>query len=671
MSNNMQSPLSENSDPLVTANHCINQKKFNEASRIIDQEIEKTPSNDRAVMLKSALFEAKQDYKKALDECNEAINMAPQHALYKLKKGQLLFFLDDLNSVKDTLLDFLINSPDHKDGLNLLANVYQRLNEKVPELIILLRLSNVSTLSNERASRIFLLANQVNITHFSPESVGGIIKLLDREEFDGRSLSYLISRYIEFQYLSENTKTNVSLVRILNDNLLMKALPLVRLCSYKVEQFLTGLRKALSVVLINDEKNTLRFISIVRAIGLNNFLNEYVAYIDDTDTELLHNAVKLLEIAMQSECWHPEKSEALLLFIAMYQSLYELPCSSKMLDFDLESWPKSLHDIAKLSLFDTQNEINIANNIETLSEIKNSVSKQVQQQYEEHPYPRWTKTSASTIPNLAAAIVYSAPQVQERLPKTLFDPNTPMLVAGCGTGHQPIIQAKRFPGSRITAIDISRRSLAYAKIKANELNIRNVDFYQADILELPDTLGMFDYIECCGVLHHMEDPKKGWKKLVGRLNQSGIMKIALYSATARKAITDERETIENLGLSPTSESIRRHRQTMFQKATFQKGASNNAIISSDNFFSLSECRDLLFHRQEHCFSWRDIQQCCEELGLEFLGLTELDTVRDAFFKAYPQEKNTSSLTLLDEFERNNPDAFRAMYQFLVQKKTLS
>ncbi len=84
-----------------------------------------------------------------------------------------------------------------------------------------------------------------------------------------------------------------------------------------------------------------------------------------------------------------------------------------------------------------------------------------------------------------------------------------VLIAGCGTGQHAIVVAKQLPDAEILAIDLSRASLAYATIRAEEASVRNLAFRQADILGLTSAQGPFDYIECCGVLHHTRAPAEG------------------------------------------------------------------------------------------------------------------------------------------------------------------
>src|SRR5581483_12481339 len=80
-----------------------------------------------------------------------------------------------------------------------------------------------------------------------------------------------------------------------------------------------------------------------------------------------------------------------------------------------------------------------------------------------------------------------------------------ILVAGCGTGQQAIMTARRFATARVLAVDLSLASLSYAKRMSRVLGVQNIEYAQADILRLPSLSRSFDLIEATGVLHHMAD----------------------------------------------------------------------------------------------------------------------------------------------------------------------
>lgn len=247
-------------------------------------------------------------------------------------------------------------------------------------------------------------------------------------------------------------------------------------------------------------------------------------------------------------------------------------------------------------------------------------------------------------------------------------PESPeILIAGCGTGQHALTTAKRFKSANVLALDLSLSSLSYAARKTNELGISNIEYAQADILELGNLGRQFDVIESAGVLHHLADPLAGWLVLVGLLRPGGIMKIGLYSEIARQEIVAGRTFIADGGYTSSIEDIRQCRQDFIAMA----GDGNTAmkkICNYHDFFSLSMCRDLLFHVQEHRFSLPQIESALDSLKLEFLGfeMRRQNTMK-MFKEVNPEECDLTSFALWHEFEQKNPDTFAEMYQFWCKK----
>jgi SAM-dependent methyltransferase len=209
---------------------------------------------------------------------------------------------------------------------------------------------------------------------------------------------------------------------------------------------------------------------------------------------------------------------------------------------------------------------------------------------------------------------------------------------------------------------LSRASLAYAARRARELGLRNVQFIQGDILELGRLNRRFDVIECAGVLHHMHDPLAGWRVLRGLLNSGGKMKIGLYSETGRRAITAARELISERGYGSDAQGMRMARS---QILSLTSGHPARRVAEYQDFYSLSGCRDLLFHVQEHRYDLRDIARMLEALELVFLGF-EFETmeVLAQYRREFPEDP-ANSLESWALFETRHPDTFRNMYQFWV------
>ena len=237
-----------------------------------------------------------------------------------------------------------------------------------------------------------------------------------------------------------------------------------------------------------------------------------------------------------------------------------------------------------------------------------------------------------------------------------------ILIAGCGTGQHSIGTSSRFKDCEILAIDLSLSSLAYAKRKTEELGISNIEYMQADILDLGELNRKFDIIESAGVLHHMGDPMAGWKVLTDCLRPGGLMKIGLYSELARQDIVQIRDEIEQSNIDSSDDAMRALRSQIVNS----EEEHHNLITSSVDFYSLSTLRDLLFHVQEHRYTVPQIKDCLEQLGLIFCGFEEKNLTQ--MFKSKGIAENAVyDLEKWDEFEKENPHAFTGMYQFWCQK----
>jgi tetratricopeptide (TPR) repeat protein/SAM-dependent methyltransferase len=301
--------------------------------------------------------------------------------------------------------------------------------------------------------------------------------------------------------------------------------------------------------------------------------------------------------------------------------------------------------------------------IESLTPVEDPVSRAVQAQYEENPYPRWRRAPGAASPYPLGARLRT---LFPHLPPELLPESPEILIAGCGTGRHAAITARLNPSSRILAIDISRASLAYALRRCSELGIANVRFAQADLLRLRAFEERFDLIECTGVLHHLRDPLEGWRALTGMLKPGGFMKIALYSETARRSVAAARAFIAERGFRTTSEGMRSARAAI---VALPDGAPARPVLESPDFYTLSGCRDLLFHVQEVCFAPDRIAAALRELGLEFLGFEFDDpAVLRAYRAQCPHDRAATSLPDWARFEVQHPATFAGMYQFWVCKK---
>jgi SAM-dependent methyltransferase len=281
------------------------------------------------------------------------------------------------------------------------------------------------------------------------------------------------------------------------------------------------------------------------------------------------------------------------------------------------------------------------------------VSAAVRAQYEANPYPRWVRMQSSGAAAPLAQIVKELFPHEESKKPTL---SARILVAGCGTGQNAIATAQRFAGASVLAVDLSRASLGYAQRKTLELGLKHIEYRQADILALGALEERFDLIECSGVLHHLEDPFEGWRILAGLRKPGGLMRVGLYSEAGRRTVTRARDLIAARGFAPDADGIRACR------AAIRNDPSLAQIARNEDFYSMSGCRDLMFHVHEHRFSLPQVESMIARLGLRFLGFEFPDS--GATLSRYRAKFSPdSNLENWHKLEQEFPDTFARMYQF--------
>jgi len=324
--------------------------------------------------------------------------------------------------------------------------------------------------------------------------------------------------------------------------------------------------------------------------------------------------------------------------------------------------PTPLSTLATRQIAEPLEERRLRGTIAALTEVVDEVSAAVQSQYEANPYPRWLRVERDVAQTSVARFLRN--QFPEADLSGVPDGPARILVAGCGTGRHPIGTARRFPDSRVLAVDLSLTSLAYAQRKTRELGIGNIEYRQADLLALGALTERFDVIDCTGVLHHLEDPVAGFRVLRSLLRPGGVMRVGLYSELARRHVVRAREFIADHGFAPTPEGIRACRAAIIARQDDQLLAR---VAKGEDFYSSSGCRDLIFHVQEHRFTLPRIASILAELDLDFVGFEWPDDDAPARYRArFPDDRALADLAHWHEFESARPDTFVLMYQFWVR-----
>ncbi len=443
--------------------------------------------------------------------------------------------------------------------------------------------------------------------------------------------------------------------------LLIRTMELAPIADIKIEKLFTQMRQSMLRKVVKtkmpEPEDVLTFYT---TLSIHCFINEYIYYESDEEKHELKTLIDLIEFDLNhGSTTLPER----FIVLGTYKLLNNFSWAEKLLK---QKWSHKISRVIDEQINNIKIDLNLYNQIPQITPVKKIISQNIRQQYEENPYPRWVKTDIYDKPR---AIKESLKLAKINIPtdvKSLSN-STEILIAGCGTGQNAIITASRFINCNVLAIDLSLNSLSYAIRKTQQLGALNIEYQQGDILELNKIKKKFDIIESVGVLHHLDDPLSGLKILVDKLHSNGLMKIGLYSETARQALIEAQQYIIEKKYTATPEDVRQCRNDLFEMSV-ESDLKMTEIIDYNDFYSLSECRDLLFPTLEHRFTLLQINEMLNELNLVFIGFEFSSNIpRNKFIELFPYSDALVSLPLWHRFELKNPEIFGGMYQFWVQK----
>ena len=398
-------------------------------------------------------------------------------------------------------------------------------------------------------------------------------------------------------------------------------------------------------------------LSAMSVLAQQCFNNEHVFCVEaDERTGLEQLRATLESYSDWIPCPEPDIQTSLLLF-SMYEPLAQLSVATSLARVPAESWNHRLRPIVTRSLLEPMDEAALAAEIPVVGLVKNAVSRAVKAQYEENPYPRWLTPAYRNPGNLYGILGNMFPAFE---PPEMLKNAIRVLVVGCGTGHHPISIALRYANAQVVATDISRRSLAYGTRMARQLGVTNVRFVENDLLNLSELDGRFHVIECVGVLHHMQSIGDGIGALLGKLHDNGLLKIGLYSSLARQPVVDARARIASLGLTAGADDIRAFRKTVLAAPVDDP---LRRILEFGDFYTMSNCRDLLFHVHEQHVTIAATRRLLDHAGLRFIGFESMDAdLADAYRSRFPEDRAMDDLCHWEAVEELNPGAFAGLYQ---------
>ena len=152
----------------------------------------------------------------------------------------------------------------------------------------------------------------------------------------------------------------------------------------------------------------------------------------------------------------------------------------------------------------------------------------------------------------------------------------------------------------ITYIDLSTASRKIAEARVKARNLQNITFKTGSLLDAP-TLGEFDYIDCCGVLHHLPDPQAGLTALREALAPNGGLGFMVYAPYGRSGVYPLQAAFNRLYGHLPPKSRLKHAKATFDKIPEAHALRRNLNIG-DHTQSDAGFYDLLVNSQDRAFS---------------------------------------------------------------------
>lgn len=184
-----------------------------------------------------------------------------------------------------------------------------------------------------------------------------------------------------------------------------------------------------------------------------------------------------------------------------------------------------------------------------------------------------------------------------------------VLVAGGGTGDATIFLAEqlRLTNANIVHLDLSKASIDIAKARAAIRGLNNIDWVQDSLLNVENLgLGKFDYINCCGVLHHLSDPDAGLCALKAVLAEGGALGVMLYGAVGRTGIYHIQQMLRTInGNELQPEKLVHAKQLLAilpQTNWFKRGES----LYVDHHNGDAGIFDMLLHSQDRAYTIQEL-----------------------------------------------------------------
>lgn len=249
--------------------------------------------------------------------------------------------------------------------------------------------------------------------------------------------------------------------------------------------------------------------------------------------------------------------------------------------------------------------------------------------YESYPYPERDPADENT------RLISGSPSGLFELNHYVFggarDLTKPLraLVAGGGTGDAAIMLAQHMhdagvPGE-VVHLDLSGPSQAVAKARAKVRGLDSIRFVTGSLLDVADVApGPWDYIDCCGVLHHLEDPDAGLRALAGELAPDGGIGVMVYGEYGRTGIYHMQDMLRSI--APVDDMPDAERVDMAKRLANDLPETSwlvrNGLIRDHVGGGDPGVYDLFLHSRDRAYRVPEVADFVDQAGLRLVTFIE-------------------------------------------------
>jgi len=232
-----------------------------------------------------------------------------------------------------------------------------------------------------------------------------------------------------------------------------------------------------------------------------------------------------------------------------------------------------------------------------------------------------------------------------------------VLIAGGGIGDTTMFLAEQLnhTDAEIVYLDFSPASLNIAQERAAIRNLTNIRFINDRIENIPNLdLGLFDFIDSYGVIHHLKEPLEALRILQKCLKEEGGMTIMLYAQYGRTGVYNMQalQQLVNDEVISMREEVRNAWKILDSLPPTNLFKRTEHLATDHLRAGDAGLYDMLLHKQDKAFTIPHMLEMVNMSALHFAGFSEpderLNTNYRWFIKDSALLKNLDRLSVFDQ-----------------------